>query len=104
MIADNALNWLNRRHAIIMFEKLVQVSIDTSRTPVVEAATTSCSGLSINPVFIFMTEAKRIFGEIGIKLCTEKECHLIAELGSDEYRASYVKTKISRWIKDVEQL
>ena len=51
-----------------------------------------------------MTEAMRIFDGTGIKLSTEGERHLGAVLGSDEYRLSYVKTKISKWIKDVQQL
>ena len=49
-------------------------------------------------------EAKRIFGGTGIKLTTDGERHLGAVIGSDEFRKSYVKTKVSKWIEDVEQL
>ena len=37
-------------------------------------------------------------------MTTEGERHLGAVIGSDEFRESYVKTKVSKWIEGVEQL
>ena len=53
---------------------------------------------------LLASEAKRIFNGTGIKLSLEGERHLGAVLGSDNFRELYVKGKVSKWMKDVEQL
>ena len=48
--------------------------------------------------------AREIFGDTGVKITITGERHLGAVIGSEDFRAEYVNSKIESWIQDVEQL
>ena len=48
--------------------------------------------------------AEEIFNESGIKITVEGERHMGAVIGSEEFKVSYVNSKINKWIVDVEEL
>ena len=49
-------------------------------------------------------EAVNLFEGTGIKITLSGERHLGAVIGSQEHRDEYVKKKVSKWVKDIEQL
>ena len=52
-----------------------------------------------------LNDAKRIFAGTGIKISTDGEFrHLGAVLGSPEFRETYVRDKVSKWVSDIEEL
>ena len=48
--------------------------------------------------------AKQMFKGCGIQVTSKGEHHLGAVLGTEEFRKSYVKDKVEKWVQDVEQL
>ena len=48
--------------------------------------------------------AKVLFGDTGIEISCDGERHLGAVIGSKEARETYVKKKVEKWVKDVEEL
>ena len=48
--------------------------------------------------------AEEIFRGSGVKITKEGERHMGAVVGSEEFKESYVKEKIEKWIVDVEEL
>ena len=52
----------------------------------------------------FLSEARDIFGDSGVTITTEGERHMGAVIGSPEFKQTYVRNKISKWIQDVETL
>ena len=48
--------------------------------------------------------AKLLFGDTGIEISCDGERHLGAVIGSKEARETYVKKKVEKWVKDVEEL
>ena len=51
-----------------------------------------------------LTAAKFLFGDTGIEITCDGERHLGAVIGSKEARETYVKKKVEKWVKDVEEL
>ena len=48
--------------------------------------------------------AQDTFQDTGIKISCDGERHLGAVLGTDNFREKYVQDKVSKWVKDVEEL
>ena len=48
--------------------------------------------------------AQDTFQGTGIKISCDGERHLGAVLGTDNFREKYVQDKVSKWVKDVEEL
>jgi hypothetical protein len=48
--------------------------------------------------------ANRIFEGTGIKITLTGERHLGAVIGSEEFRDEYIRSKVSKWVEDIEQL
>jgi len=51
-----------------------------------------------------MPMARSLFEHTGMKVSLEGERHLGAVIGSKEFKEEYVRTKVSGWVKDVEEL
>ena len=51
-----------------------------------------------------LPKAQEIFGTTGVKITINGERHLGAVVGTQEYRDTYVKQKVEKWISDIEQL
>ena len=51
-----------------------------------------------------LDEVKTIFGGEGIKITTQGQRHIGAALGSDAFKEEFVKIKVDKWVKDVEEL
>ena len=51
-----------------------------------------------------LTDAQKIFGPLGVIITCEGQRHLGAVVGTNEFRQAYVNDKISKWVKDIEQL
>ncbi len=51
-----------------------------------------------------LPKANAIFGQTEVKITTEGERHLGAVIGSSDFKNTYVSTKVSGWIKNIEQL
>ncbi len=51
-----------------------------------------------------LDKVKTIFGEEGIKITMRGQRHIGAALGSDAFKEEFVKTKVEKWVKDVEEL
>ena len=49
-------------------------------------------------------QAEEIFRGTGVKISSEGERHMGAVIGSKAFKEIYVKTKVEKWIKDVEEL
>ena len=52
----------------------------------------------------YLEYAKRVFARSGLQITTDGQRHLGAVVGSEQYRAEYVKMKIDGWIEEVEKL
>ena len=48
--------------------------------------------------------AKLLFGDTGIEITCDGERHLGAVIGREDARETYVKKKVEKWVKDVEEL
>ena len=48
--------------------------------------------------------AKQLFKGTGITITSEGERHLGAVIGTEDFHESYVMDKVSRWVKDIEEL
>ena len=48
--------------------------------------------------------AKFLFGDTGIAITCDGERHLGAVIGGKEARELYVKKKVEKWVKDLEEL
>ena len=51
-----------------------------------------------------MPMARALFEKTGVKVTLTGDRHLGAVIGSKEFKEKYVKDKVSRWVKDVEEL
>ena len=65
--------------------------------------------ITMNPCCILkdkslLPAAKLLFGDTGIEISCDGERHLEAVIGSKEARETYVKNKVEKWVKDVEEL
>ena len=45
-----------------------------------------------------------MFGDTGIEITCDGERHLGAVIGGKDARESYVKKKVEKWVKDLEEL
>ncbi len=54
--------------------------------------------------FADLEEVQRTFGGEGIKITTQGQRHIGAALGSDAFKEEFVKMKVDKWVKDVEEL
>ena len=48
--------------------------------------------------------AEELFNDSGVKITTDGERHMGAVIGSHEFKETYVRNKISKWVEDVEEL
>ena len=48
--------------------------------------------------------ANGLFHDSGVKITTEGERHMGAVVGSNDFKEQYVKSKIEKWVADVEEL
>ena len=48
--------------------------------------------------------AKLLFGDTGIEITCDGERHVGAVIGREDARETYVKKKVEKWVKDVEEL
>ena len=48
--------------------------------------------------------AQKIFGPLGVTVTCEGQRHLGAVVGTEEYRRKYVLEKVTKWVKDINQL
>ena len=51
-----------------------------------------------------LPEAERLFAGTGIHISYEGQKHLGAAIGSDDFKAQYVTSKVSKWVQDLENL
>ena len=53
-----------------------------------------------------LQRAKELFGEGdgGITITTEGKRHIGAVIGTEKFKEDYIKGKVEKWVKDVEQL
>ena len=51
-----------------------------------------------------MPKAKSLFADVEIEITCEGQRHLGAAIGTDEFKKQYVKSKVDKWIKDVEKI
>ena len=51
-----------------------------------------------------LTLAQTVFGNTGIEITCDGERHLGAVIGSKEARETFVKKKVDKWVKDLEEL
>ena len=49
-------------------------------------------------------EAEEVFRGSGVKITTEGERHMGAAIGSERFKEIYVKTKVDKWVTDIEEL
>ena len=51
-----------------------------------------------------LARAEELFIDEGVQITVEGERHIGAALGSESFRTTYVKQKVDKWVKDVEEL
>ena len=51
-----------------------------------------------------MPKAKSLFADVEIEITCKGQRHLGAAIGTDEFKKQYVKSKVDKWIKDVEKI
>ena len=49
-----------------------------------------------------LEKAQEIFGHTGVKITTEGERHMGAAIGSENFKETYVRNKVSKWVQDVQ--
>ena len=54
--------------------------------------------------FLCHPMAEEIFRGTGVKISSEGERHMSVVIGSKAFKEIYVKTKVEKWINDVEEL
>jgi hypothetical protein len=51
-----------------------------------------------------LEESERLFGPLGVEVTINGQRHLGAVVGTSEFKQEYINDKVSKWIKDVEEL
>ena len=51
-----------------------------------------------------LSRAQDMFGPLGVIVTGEGQRHLGAVVGTEEFRKSYIKGKVAKWVEDIEQL
>ena len=52
----------------------------------------------------FCSKAKEIFANTGVTITTRGERHMGAVIGTTQFKKEYVKGKVEKWVKDIEEL
>ena len=48
--------------------------------------------------------AEEVFGCSGVEVTTDGQRHMGVVIGNEEFKELYVKRKVQKWVKDVEEL
>jgi hypothetical protein len=52
----------------------------------------------------FLNQAKEIFGDTGVQICTEGGKYLGGSIGNDLFQQTFIKDKVTEWVKELETL